>query len=141
MIKTILKEVIITLVLCIAILLVLGILFYDYNPLNKIVPGKIAYETPENIKGELQENEVKDVLKGGINIVYSIDSTDLNIYKKNKDYVAGKANPFAALEDTNTNVSGDGQAINKNNVETSNATNSNKLPEQTNTFLNTTGRK
>lgn len=139
MLKMVLKEIIITLILCIAILLVLGILFYDYNPLNKIVPSKIAYETPENIKNDLQENEVKDVLEGGINIVYSIDSTDLNIYRRNKSYVAGKANPFSALEDTN--VSENGQVTNKNNNTSSNATNNNKTPEQPSTFLNNTGRK
>ena len=78
MVKTILKEVIITLLLCIAILLILSILFYDYNPLNKIVPNKIAYSTPEEIKNEIEQNEVKDILEDGVNIVYSIDSLDLN---------------------------------------------------------------
>lgn len=139
MVKTILKEIIITLLLCIAILLILGIIFYDYNPLNKILPNKIAYSTPEEIKNEIAANEVKDVLEGGINIVYSIDSSDLNIYKKSNSYVSGKANPFAPLtEDTSTNIAENGQAVNKGNTTSGNAT---KTPEQTGTFLNNTGRK
>lgn len=47
MIKSILKEIIIVLLLCAIILFVLGILFYDYNPINKVVPNKIAYSVPE----------------------------------------------------------------------------------------------
>ena len=43
MVKSIIKEIIIMLLLCVAILLILGVLFYDYIPSNKVVPGKIAY--------------------------------------------------------------------------------------------------
>lgn len=71
MIKTILKETIIILLICIAILLILGVVFYDYNPLNKILPNKVAYSTPEEIKKEIQEEEVKDILESEYNVVYS----------------------------------------------------------------------
>lgn len=142
MAKTILKEIIITLLLCIAILLVLSIIFYDYNPLNKIVPNKIAYSTPEEIKNEIEQNEVKDILEGGINIVYSIDSSDLNIYRKSNSYVPGKANPFAAIVDEiTTDETGNGQTIVKNNQSTGTTTNTNKNPDSTGTFLNNTGKK
>ena len=49
MIKTVFKEIIIILLLCLAILLILSVLFYDYNPISKVVPNKIAYTVPENI--------------------------------------------------------------------------------------------
>lgn len=139
MVKTILKEIIITLLLCIAILFILSIIFYDYNPLNKILPNKIAYSTPEEIKNEIEVNEIKDVLEGGVNIVYSIDSSDLNIYKKSNSYISGKANPFEPLtENENTNIAENGQTVNKQNTVNKNVT---KQPEQTNTFLNNTGKK
>ena len=142
MVKTILKEVIITLLLCIAILLILSILFYDYNPLNKIVPNKIAYSTPEEIKNEIEQNEVKDILEDGVNIVYSIDSLDLNIYKKSNSYVPGKANPFAEIpEEVTEDETGSGQTIIKNNQSSGGVTNTNKNPDSTSTFLNNTGAK
>lgn len=142
MAKTILKEIIITLLLCIAILLILSIIFYDYNPLNKIVPNKIAYSTPEEIKNEIEQNEVKDILEGGVNIVYSIDGSDLNIYKKSNSYVPGKANPFAAIsEEVTEDGTGNGQTIVKNNQSTGTTTNTNKNPDSTGTFLNNTGKK
>ena len=84
MFKSVFKEIIIVLLLCVAILFVLGILFYDYNPINKVVPNKIAYNVPENIKNELSES-VENALSVE-NKVYTIEGSDLNIYKKSKTY-------------------------------------------------------
>lgn len=136
MIKTILKETIIILLICIAILLILGVVFYDYNPLNKILPNKVAYSTPEEIKKEIQEKEVKDILESEYNVVYSIDSTDMNIYRKENSYVAGKLNPFSTIEEDSQGTSQNGQAS-TNNGQTSNSANNSK-PSGTN---NVTGRK
>lgn len=104
MIKTVLKEVIIILLLCVAIVLILGILFYDYNPINKVIPNKVAYTVPENIRNELEEEN----LKSSISIeskVYTVEGSDLNIYKKSKAYNPSKENPFAYIS-TNTTDSG-----------------------------------
>ena len=56
MVKSILKEVFIILLLSIAILLILGILFYEYIPINRVIPEAEAYTTPENVLQELNEN-------------------------------------------------------------------------------------
>ena len=51
MIKSIFKEICIMILLCIAIVLVLGVIFYDSIPTNKVVPNKLsAYTTPENVR-------------------------------------------------------------------------------------------
>ena len=50
MVKSAIKEIFIILLLSIAILLILGILFYDYIPINRVIPQKEAYVTPENVK-------------------------------------------------------------------------------------------
>ena len=56
MIKSVLKETFIMLLLCVAIVLVLGVIFYDYIPANKAVPNKLeAYTTPENVKAEIEQ--------------------------------------------------------------------------------------
>ena len=78
MVKSITKEIIIMLLLCVAILLILGVLFYDYIPSNKVVPGKIAYSTPENIQEEVNE-EVIEANK--TKITYEVTDADLNINK------------------------------------------------------------
>ena len=53
MTKNIVKEMIIFLLLALAIILILGVLLYKYVPANKIIPEKVSYTTPENVKTEL----------------------------------------------------------------------------------------
>ena len=124
MVKTVLKEVFIELLLVIAILVVVAILFYDYNPINKVIPNKIAYTTPENIKNELEEENVETEVSIE-NKVYTIEGSDLNIYKKSKTYNPSKENPFAStVEDENT-VSGSNIVKTNTNGQTTTKDNSN----------------
>lgn len=120
MLKSVIKEVFIILLLSIAILLVLGILFYDYIPTNRVVPTKKAYSTPEEVKNEIEE-EVTETEK--IEVSYEVTDADLNIYKQTGSYTEGKANPFA-LESTtndengNTNTNDNHKDDNNNNSDT-----------------------
>ena len=111
MIKSIIKEIFIMLLLCIAIVLILGILFYDYIPTNKVVPSKEAYLTPENVKLEIDE-QITEIEKTEIS--YEITDSDLNIYKQTSSYKPGKKDPFSLTAETvgNTNSNngtGEGQ--------------------------------
>lgn len=124
MFKSVFKEIIIVLLLCVAILFVLGILFYDYNPINKVVPNKIAYNVPENIKNELSES-VENALSVE-NKVYTIEGSDLNIYKKSKTYNPSKENPFASTADNEVTAN---TVDGKNNVEVK----TNSIGKNTNT--------
>ena len=138
MIKSILKEIIIVLLLCAIILFVLGILFYDYNPINKVVPNKVAYSVPENIKNELEEN-VQNTLSVE-NKVYTIEGSDLNIYKKSKAYNPSKENPFASTSTEESNVTTSGNTIKTNdNVKNKNA-NETKTNTSTSTSTTNTSR-
>ena len=124
MVKTVLKEVFIELLLVIAILVEVAILFYDYNPINKVIPNKIAYTTPENIKNELKEENIETEVSIE-NKVYTIEGSDLNIYKKSKTYNPSKENPFAStVEDENT-VSGSNIVKTNTNGQTTTKDNSN----------------
>lgn len=134
MIKSILKEIIIVLLLCAIILFVLGVLFYDYNPISKVVPNKIAYSVPENIKNELEEN-VQNTLSVE-NKVYTIEGSDLNIYKKSKTYNPSKENPFASTSSEDANTTSNTVKTNINSVEgesTVNGTKTNTSTSTTNT--------
>lgn len=128
MVKTIFKEIIIVLLLCIAILLVLSVLFYDYNPLTKVVPNKIAYTVPENIKNELEEESVSEEFSIQ-NKVYTIEGSDLNIYRKGNAYNPKQDNPFESIsgDNTNTNVSGNTE-VNTNIIDNNNNGGGNKTP-------------
>lgn len=117
--KTIMKEIIIVLLLVLAILLVLGVFLYDYIPMNKVVPKIEQYEAPNNIKQELEET-VEDNQDTMTPIIREINSNDLKIYEKSKDYQKGKVNPFA---DTLTNTV-TGNTTSNGNGTTSQNTNS-----------------
>lgn len=138
MVKTIIKEMVITLLLCIAILLVLSILFYDYNPINKVVPNKIAYSIPENIKNELEEENLQNTLTVE-NRVYTIEGADLNIYKKSNSYNPSKVNPFASTTSENTNVTNSGNTIKNNTSNNTSEVNTNNTQNSVKTDGGTTG--
>lgn len=140
MIKTILKEGVITILLCVAILLLLSVIFYDYNPLTKTVPSTIAYVAPNEIKEEL-EGEISRL--NAINIVYTIEGTDLNIYKQSNSYVSGKANPFASSTTSNSNITENTQVSNNESIQVNEQIidNTVKNPDSTGTFFNNTGTK
>lgn len=118
MLKTIIKEFMITLLLCVAILFILGVLFYDYNPMNKVVPNKIAYSAPENIKKELEEENIESSISIE-NKVYTIEGSDLNIYKKKNSYNPSKQNPFASTTSEDANVTISTNDVKTNNINTS----------------------
>lgn len=129
MIKSVIKEIFIILLLSIAILLILGILFYDYIPMNKVIPQKEAYTTPNDVQKELEE-AITETEK--VEVTYEVTDSDLNIYKQSGSYTEGKANPFM-LESTSENTS-NGEYTNSNGQ-----TNTNE--NSTNTFWNDEGIK
>ena len=130
--KSILKEVLIILLLCIAICLILGLIFYDYIPTNKVVPSTVeAYKTSNTIKDEIDQ-EIVEYPKQ--NITLEITDSDLNLHKQENSYDSGKANPFAPASSgvtgsTTTNVPGTNT--------TGGTTNTN--PDSTDHFFNSTG--
>ena len=144
MTKNIIKEIIIILLLTLAIILVLGVLLYEYVPANKIIPEKISYTTPEEAKTELETdvNESDEELY----VDYHIDSTQLNNYKKIQEYVPGKKNPFSSLESEstsgNTTTSGTTQnGATSNGSTTSSETQTNTETEESTGYLPDKGTK
>ena len=121
--KNIIKELIIFLLLVLAIILILGVLLYEYVPTNKIIPEKVSYTTPENIKSELQTDESVDNTE--VVVTYQIDSTDLSNYKKINEYVPGKKNPFASIKQDNTTTDGNTTSDTTANANTTSTGNAN----------------
>ena len=135
--KTIIKEIIIMLLLLLAIILALGVLFYDYIPISKVVPVIEQYKTSNTVTESLQN----DILADTTNVIVTreIDGTDLSVYEQSKDYKKGKANPFESIVTTTNSVQNQGQVgsgttvnNNNNNISTNNTENQN-TNENTNT--------
>lgn len=123
MAKNIIKEIIIMLLLCLAIILILGVILYEYVPSNKILPEEVSYVTPQNIKEEL--NSSNSVEEDKVILTYEIDKSDLTNYQRIKDYKPGKVNPFSTYEEkTEENQSQNGQNTTNNNSGSTNSDNS-----------------
>lgn len=128
--KQALKEIGIFILLCLAVVIVLAILLYNYNPSGKVVPSKVSYTAPETIKEELQEvTEASQTTIKMEDRVYTIDGSDLNVYQKNKSYSSGNTNPFldptkTSNEDTTSttiNVNTNGNNESSANTKTTNS--------------------
>ena len=136
MVKSIIKEIIVVLLLLVAIMLALGVLFYDYIPTNKTVPSVASYSTSENIQKELEEKAIENEK---VLVTYEITSQDLKTYEKTKDYKKGKANPFSTYETVPVGTN------DKNNVtntdESNTSVNPDKNTQSGGTFYNSTGTK
>lgn len=143
--KSVFKEIMIVLLLILAILLVLGVFLYDYIPMNKVVPKIEAYEAPNNIKEELQQ-EVDETQNSMTPIVYEINNSDLNLYEKSKDYQKGKVNPFADTSNGNTTTNtttsnGNNTATGTTNTNNNSSTKDTTKPSSEGTYLPSTGTK
>ena len=107
MTKNTMKEIIIVVLLCLAIILIFGVILYDYVPAHKEIPAEIAYSTPKDVADELKSADGVDEDK--VILTYKIDSTDLTNYQRVHDYKPGKTNPFSTyktenVENTTTNA-------------------------------------
>ena len=129
--KNIIKEIIIVLLLILAIILILGILLYEYVPNNKIIPQQVSYTTPENVKEELSTSENVD--DSQVIMTYEVTATDLTNYKKTKDYVSGKKNPFESIESQNTTTENttSGNTVDSGTTGNSSTTNTNTTTDNT----------
>lgn len=102
MVKSIIKEIFIILLLVVTILLILGILFYEYRPSTKKIPTQaVEYTLPQDMQEELEETiqaaENQNIVK-----VYRVTSDELKVHERNNDYVKGRPNPFDKIDVTST---------------------------------------
>lgn len=134
MIKSMLKEICIMLLLCVAIVLVLGVVFYDYIPTNKAIPNKLAnYKTPVNVQAVIQE-QIAQMEKE--NVTYTITGADLDLYKQTNSYVSGKPDPFSASTEVTGNNTNNNNTNNNNSNSNTNNNNSNSNSNNNNTNSN-----
>ena len=107
--KSVIKEILIIVLLCCAVCLILGVVFYDYIPTNKVIPSQVqAYQTSNTIKDEISQG-VSNYEAG--NYIFEITDSDLSLYRQSDSYDPGKANPFASSalsENTTTNTVAEG---------------------------------
>lgn len=138
MVRSIIKEIIIILLLLIAIILALGVLFYDYIPTNRAIPSVGTYSTAESIQTELDEKITQDET---VLVTYEITASDLKTLEKTKDYTKGKSNPFSTYQNVNGYSDGNVGTGTANGTTNTNSVNTNTGNAKGNTFYSNTGTK
>lgn len=118
MVKSIIKEIFIILLVCVAIALVMAVIFYNYIPTNKVVPTKVtAYKTPENIESEITADTIGNYTTQQEN--FTVEEQDLKKYTQSKSYNPGKPDPFAEYTEevvTGNTANGEGSSTNTTNT-------------------------
>ena len=100
--QTVIKEICIMVLLCVAISLVFAIAFYDFIPISKVVPKNVSYLIPNDVKSEL-ETEVVAESTSPVTITYSVTASDLSQYRSEQVYQPGNPNPFQPYYTGNSN--------------------------------------
>lgn len=98
MVKVVIRETIIALLVCLAVLLILSVALYNYIPSNKVVPETVEYSPSKEIKTQLNaavEDNSQEIL-----MTYEVTATDLEHFEKTDEYRPGKSNPFAPVSET-----------------------------------------
>lgn len=103
MAKTIIREVIIALLVCLAVLLILSVVLYNYIPTNKVIPEVVEYTPSKEIQAQL--NAEVDDNSDEIIMTYEVTASDLDRYEKSNEYNPGKVNPFAAVSESTDGTS------------------------------------
>ena len=142
MAKKLIKEMMIMLLICLAIILILGVLLYEYVPSNKIIPEEVSYTTPTAVQEELSKGE--NVENDEIILTYSVDSTDLDNYERINTYVPGKPNPFSPYSETteeNTIQNGNSSNTDNNTISESSTEKNSTIHSENSVYYPDTGTK
>lgn len=109
------KEIFIMALLLMIVVFMIGLVFYEYMPNNKIIPEAKTYSADSSTTSILQEiaatsTNSGDDEGGSSNLEdtllqsYSIGSDDLSTAASKHSYTSGKTNPFAEYVDPNVNM-------------------------------------
>ncbi len=109
--KSMSKEMFIMALLIMIVVFMVGIIFYDYMPNNKIVPEPITYQADSSTTSVLQEiasttigDDTETQEKQSIIKSYSIGSKELSTAASKNSYTSGKTDPFAEYKEPVTNT-------------------------------------
>ena len=151
--KKLVKELFIVALLAIVVIFILGILFYDYIPIEQKITS-VKYVPDENVTATINEiksnsgEDITDDKQDSLLQSYTIDKDELSNY--DDSYESGKVDPFAEDSDpvdektttkktnvvTNTYQSGKVENV-KNNITNTSKTNTAKNDKTNTTKQNT----
>ena len=112
------KDLIISILIVICIILVTSVIFYNKISLGKVIPESQEYALTSEMQEALNESYTDEATE--VVTTYYIDAADLKKFESTKEYDKGKKNPFAVESDS----SEIGNITNTNNIDSNNSTSS-----------------
>ena len=113
--KVIFKEILLTLLIIVAIVLILAVVFYQFIPSNRVIPSKVtAYQATEEVLKEIEEDVTSELPEQ--QRTYEITDEDLSLYKKIDSYRPGKVDPFAEVSENTIGEESGGNTLKDNTV-------------------------
>lgn len=105
------KEIFIMALLLMIVVFMIGLVFYEYMPNNKVIPGAVSYSADSATTKILQEiaatSTSSDDDGSGVDDIllqsYSIGQQELSTAASKHSYTSGKTNPFAEYVEPNPN--------------------------------------
>lgn len=127
----VIKEIIIMLLICLVLMLLFAILFYEYIPSRKVVAEITTYQANDETQQLLSDTIDSQKNEKPI-YTYEVTSSELKGFEKTNEYVPGKSNPFASVSEGTE----DPNAVTNNttNSSNSNTTNNGTTNENANYF-------
>ena len=122
----VIKEIIIMLLICLVLMLLFAILFYEYIPSRKVVAEITTYQANDETQQLLSDTIDSQKNEKPI-YTYEVTSSELKGFEKTNEYVPGQANTFSSV----TEGTEDPNSVTNN---TTNSNNSNTTNENTNYF-------
>ena len=104
------KDLFISLLITISIILVISVIFYDKISVSRVIPEAEEYMLTDEMLTDLNQSYTENVTEIITN--YSIDAADLKQYEKTKENNKGKKNPFAVESDSTSPTSNNVDGIN-----------------------------
>jgi len=113
----IIKDLIISILIVVCIIVILSVIFYDKISLSKVIPESEEYILTEEMQEGIEESIVEESKE--VVTKYYIDAADLKKYEKTNEYNKGKKNPFA-VEEIPVDTTIDNTTDNNNSSSTNN---------------------
>lgn len=104
------REIILTIIPSIAVILILvGIVLYNFNPTASSIPEVPEYFTSSEVDTVINQSNTED--KKEILKTYSVSQSQLNTYEQVNSYIPGKAHPFSTYSSISTDVDVNGDGV------------------------------
>ena len=110
----IIKDLIISILIVICIIVVLSVIFYDKISLSRVIPESEEYLLTEEMQEGIEDSTLEEAKE--VVTKYYIDAADLKKYEKTKEYNKGKKNPFAEEAVSNNKDNTNNTNINSNDT-------------------------